>query len=505
MTNGPGYPRYLEHCVYYQDLGAHYKGFNQRHLPRARRPAWDRVEMDLKKAALFYRGVVVSDTDLNNNPLFHQLTRGGSAQATLRTALERGFLMRAARDTGDGPISQGDLWDQFKRNNPELARSLRKPRGHTQALDDIFNRVKDTYRPLTYKTSEIGAVFRNRVVIKLAELAKDEKQGSEVRTLARQVIDYAMQEDVDLRAAALTRIFLPNRKTDQSHKQVWDTVLNAFNGNVPAAFEQGRLMMRLHPEDERLPGWRGPEDETLISGLQAALQAGPHAVREIAELTDLDIPVEWKQKYRPKPEALESRTLEQLEEIREQAAERSNFLQERFECLRSAGAMEKRIAALKSAETYYLQELQRAGLVERLDSSKYNEDRDRAVYVRTAQQGTPQARLGLVLIGLGTWDTASTLLGRNLSLELPPSLTGGVDVAIPLALLLSAISLRQAVQLMGILLAATGLTPVSSRALHRVRQDRIFARQWVLPAGETVIRPYYADLERQRDELLSGL
>ncbi len=230
------------------------------------------------------------------------------------------------------------------------------------------------------------------MVIKLAELAKDEKQGSEVRTLARQVIDYAMQEDVDLRAAALTRIFLPNRKTDQSHKQVWDTVLNAFNGNVPAAFEQGRLMMRLHPEDERLPGWRGPEDETLISGLQAALQAGPHAVREIAELTDLDIPVEWKQKYRPKPEALESRTLEQLEEIREQAAERSNFLQERFECLRSAGAMEKRIAALKSAETYYLQELQRAGLVERLDSSKYNEDRDRAVYVRTAQQGTPQAK-----------------------------------------------------------------------------------------------------------------
>src|SRR4051794_39142818 len=102
------------------------------HLSRRRAD----FELNLKASALLTRGIVVTDSDLNNNPLFHGML--GTDRA-LRTAIEVGFVRRAARaGEDDTPWSQDQVARLLKNSSPDRFRKI--PEGHVADLDAALAR-----------------------------------------------------------------------------------------------------------------------------------------------------------------------------------------------------------------------------------------------------------------------------------------------------------------------------------------------------------------------------
>src|SRR4051812_40693992 len=83
--------------------------------------AGDNAELFLKLAALFYRGFVVTDSDLNNHPVMHRLYE--TQRSVLEDLLAAGFLVRAPRVEDGGPVSQDALYRRFLAENPHRARN----------------------------------------------------------------------------------------------------------------------------------------------------------------------------------------------------------------------------------------------------------------------------------------------------------------------------------------------------------------------------------------------
>lgn len=90
-------PRDLRHCIWYGGFGFH---------ARWARHDVQEVARAIKALALFFRGAVVSDADLNNHPAFQVVTlvqagAGGHA-AVIRDALDARLGSRTdGRDAGD--------------------------------------------------------------------------------------------------------------------------------------------------------------------------------------------------------------------------------------------------------------------------------------------------------------------------------------------------------------------------------------------------------------------
>ena len=92
-------PGTLRHMICDQSLAAH-SGRKAKTLQS--------FERHLKRTALFYEGVIVPDSDLNNNVRFQAATQNDEPGHTfVAEAIQSGFIVRAARKApSGGPISQ---------------------------------------------------------------------------------------------------------------------------------------------------------------------------------------------------------------------------------------------------------------------------------------------------------------------------------------------------------------------------------------------------------------
>lgn len=73
------------------------------------------IEMFIKLNALFCRGVIIPDSDLNNNPVLHALLKVDQSDSTFKSALELGFIRPAVR------YKAGKIWSQM-----EILEALKK-------------------------------------------------------------------------------------------------------------------------------------------------------------------------------------------------------------------------------------------------------------------------------------------------------------------------------------------------------------------------------------------
>jgi hypothetical protein len=213
----------------------------QTHLPGGRESNGDpreEFELTLKVAAILSRGVVISDSDLNNNSILHgQLERN----STFRTALEIGFIRRAARAAVDGvPASQAQVAEALKKSNPE--RFERIPPGHIVALDRALARAEMMGTPpLLWTAPQLGELFARRL-IKLLDDGRRTTRGNEpLCSMFAQGVDWVRacrRSETQVAAAAFERDLRPPGATDAQAAAwdvVFDRVLEAYNGNIPTA------------------------------------------------------------------------------------------------------------------------------------------------------------------------------------------------------------------------------------------------------------------------------
>ena len=210
----------------------------------------------VKIGCLFYRGIVISDSDLNNTPLFSSLTKEKNGEFLQKTC-EVGFVRRAARINQEdrNPVDQQTLFESFKTNSPERASIISEK--HPQKLDKIFGQTENESKPLTWEVGQLAEVFGTHLTTGLerADFNKEEK------TLANKILKYVKDLDGDysrLRAAKIESEILPQWQKSESQMRVWEQVLQAYNGNLPYAFKGDLIIGDLIEGDKSaIPG--GPE------------------------------------------------------------------------------------------------------------------------------------------------------------------------------------------------------------------------------------------------------
>ncbi|MGH3614263.1 MAG: hypothetical protein ACRDRK_17070 [Pseudonocardia sp.] len=196
-------------------------------------------ELSLKVAAILTRGVVISDSDLNDNGLLYgQMEQG----ATFRKAIEAGFVRRAARVAPDGsPVSQAAVREQLTRSNPERAANV--PVEHVAALDVAFGRVEESgvNPPLTWTLERLSSLYSERLR-EILDIGRKSSPNAATRSLYNRVYNYVESElsaGRTIRAAAIEAT-MQRAMTDAERPawpRVFDDALVAYDGNIPIALE----------------------------------------------------------------------------------------------------------------------------------------------------------------------------------------------------------------------------------------------------------------------------
>jgi hypothetical protein len=212
----------------------------QTHLPGRRESDGDRreeFELSLKIAAILSRGVVISDSDLNNNPVMHGQLEPGS---TFRTALEIGFVRRAVRAVDGIPASQAQVAEALAAASRE--RFERIPQGHVGALDQALARAETSGAPpILWTFPQLGELFARRLV-KLLDDGRRITRGNEpLHSMFAQGVDWVRacrRSGTPVAAAAFEHDLRPpeaTRAEAAAWGQVFDRVLEAYSGNIPTA------------------------------------------------------------------------------------------------------------------------------------------------------------------------------------------------------------------------------------------------------------------------------
>ena len=194
-------------------------------------------ELSLKVAAILTRGVIISDSDLNNNTLLHGLVEPGT---TFHTALEAGFVRRAVRMVDGGPASQAQVAEHLRINSLERFRNI--PDGHVAALDAALDAAeRSDGAPLTWTFPKLGQIFAHRL-LKILDDERQNTRGQEpIHSLLSRTVDWIRAERASgrqINAAALEHKLRPE-DADAASAAAWDRVfslvLASYNGNIPAA------------------------------------------------------------------------------------------------------------------------------------------------------------------------------------------------------------------------------------------------------------------------------
>jgi hypothetical protein len=326
----------------------------------------------VKIAGLFYRGIVISDSDMNNNPLFSLLTMDKNKEV-LQNAFEVGVLRRAARINQDSgvAIDQQALFESFKKNSPERASSI--PDKHPQKLDKFLEPIENEYKPFVWKVEQLAEVFGRRLEAELglADFSREEN------ILAGKIIEYVNELEGDysrLRAAKIELEILPQWRRSEHQRCVWEQVLQAYNGNLPYAFD-GRLIIGDPVEGDKsaIPG--GPEsnndEKELAVDYYAALIS--NKTEKLFVLGEEQLTTSGVQWYLD-TKKLRNLSIDQIVELRENAYP-DEYFNLRHNVLGSPSSLEKNSNNLYEAKNAFWESLSDAGIALNRSSEKIGRDK----------------------------------------------------------------------------------------------------------------------------------
>jgi hypothetical protein len=315
----------------------------------------------LRFSALFSRGLVVADSDLNNNAIFHNAAQ--RKDGLFWSAVKTGYLRRAARQDETGNLlTQGEVADGLRKSSRWRFDLI--PSGYPGDLDTAIAQAEDKAPPLIWTRHDVNRTFASKVLALLRSAEADRNRDiSQVRIMdaIASWVRKLQSAGTPFGAADIESQLRPRDGSVESSAwdAVWPLVLEAHTGNIPLVFG-GRLPVIEVPEAavRMLPA--GPEAGPEERAIHARLYAGPSAeqavqleVRHIhTGLPSLNISTE----------RLDELSLEQVEELRE-AAEPEELLACRFRTAGSGEAMVAGAEAMRTASTAFLERLAGAGIV----------------------------------------------------------------------------------------------------------------------------------------------
>jgi hypothetical protein len=350
------YARPVEHLVFPTFLQNH--SLLRPGLDLADPRVFDRF---LRFQALFSRGLVVADSDLNNNLTFHNAAQGGDG--LFWTAIRTGFLRRAARAD-----EHGNLLSQRKVSEGLMQSSRWRfdliPVGYPAELDAALAQAEDGDPPLVWTLQRVNRVFGEKLLALLKGAARDPgRDGGQLRfiDLIADWVSERLSAGASFGAADIETALSPGR--DSGHRPAWDAVwpvvLQAHTGNIPLVFGGSLPVIGLPEANDRLlPA--GPEAGPEESEIKARLYAGGATEQDVrlevrridSELPGLNVSMA----------RLDELRLEDVEELREAAAPQA-LLDECFHAAGSGEAMAARMDALRDETIAYLERLASAGVV----------------------------------------------------------------------------------------------------------------------------------------------
>lgn len=334
----------LQHSVYLTSLEAR--------MPGPQSP--EELETLLKLYALNYRAVIISDSSLNNTPVFWKVIQKGN-DSFLTDALRTGFLRRAARVNEDsGPISQRELFDLQKRH----ASHMNISEDHISRINQIVSKCERGVKPLLWKQEKIDIIFRQKLRWQLlfAEFS------GEGRLIADKIAeDLSRPSDLwEVSGRRLVTKYLPNRHISRDQALLRRIINQAYSGNIPAEFE-GNLMLAssVREADQFLPGGpqRSPEENALETEFHRALLAMPtlssyHYTQKLSARSDQNFVLDLKK--------LRELHFEEIIELREYC-QPDKYFDLRFAALGSPTSLDQSFISLVEARKMFFDTLKSAG------------------------------------------------------------------------------------------------------------------------------------------------
>jgi len=212
----------------------------------------------LKLNALFCRSLVITNTDLNNNPSLHN----PDVLEELSRAIETGFIRRATRVEADGCVwTQQQTLKQLDKDHAERANKI--PIEYVEGLDKKLEVVEKSYQPLTWSAKEISNIFADRLLHQLS-VSWQEPSSEKIKGLVDQVSDYVRQcqaDDITVSAAEIEKNFFKDVHESPEAMSLWETVKTCYNGNVEKAFDRKVItaMTQEMAENRSLPSPYNPD------------------------------------------------------------------------------------------------------------------------------------------------------------------------------------------------------------------------------------------------------
>lgn len=313
----------------------------------------------LRKQALFWRGLAVVDSDLNNNAIFHNAAQHD--EGLFWSAIRSGFIRRAARtDDAGNLLTQREVAEGLKRSAPRRFDLI--PADYLADLDAALASAEAETPPLTWTPQGVYQTFSARLLALLTNSAADPSRDGAQHSTIEAICGWVREQlriGVRVGSAEIESRLRPPPDSAgfPAWEAVWPLVLEAQTGNIPLVFG-GRLTVAgaLEASDRMLPA--GPESGLEEEAVQARIYAHEYANRGI-DLEVRHIPsalpavrIVW--------ELLDQLSLAQVEELRE-AAEPDELFTSLFQARGSGAAMAATAADLRDAIAGYLERLASAG------------------------------------------------------------------------------------------------------------------------------------------------
>ena len=346
----------------------------------------DIFERFLRFNALFSRGLVVSDSDLNNNAVFHHAAH--RQDGLFWHAVRSGFIRRAAREDASGyQLSQADIAGGLRRSN--LGRYSLIPEGYPATLDKAMAQAEQDLSPLIWTLQDVNHAFGSKLLALLTTAEADRSRDSAQMTVIGKISEWVREQRhirTGFGAADIEQQLMPPSGNSEhlAWQAVWPMVLQAYTGNIPLVF-RGDLAVTGLPEanDRMLPA--GPESGPEESAIEAQLYAGGDDSNGRVELEVRHIRREFPL-FDVRFERLDDLSLEQIEELRE-TAQPDDYFNARFSSAGSGEKMMVGLDALREANVVYLDRLASSGilLTEEAQRSALRSERWGAAEVNAAE------------------------------------------------------------------------------------------------------------------------
>lgn len=355
-TKSRGRARPLKHCLWYEGFGRH-SGWG----PRSVRD----VARTLKVLALFFRGVIVADADLNNHEAFKGVETFDVEPSphdrdlrVLYDALTSGFIIPAVRGSGEARRRQADIHKAFAGENPwdPAAENTRR----AEVLDRILDAAAAEKRgPLIYPVAQVSEVYAHRISVSLSAATGDPA----VEALAKKVLDY-VRARVDrarpeiVKTSELAMMLREEPCAEPVRARVRALLDQSYNANIAVCF-RGQFLFGGDGRATRQGPMVGPlsddADRKMTDDVYLSLQARePPGERATIEVHYVNEGEHWT--YTVDTDVLETKTLAEIEDLRDMSNPDKYF------DLRFDGAASPRILALSDAarrsfEEAYLEHL----------------------------------------------------------------------------------------------------------------------------------------------------